>query len=288
MNIGMSEMLSSYHLAKNAPYSPVEGIKVVMPFVVGGQMAPKGAWPWQVGLKEKVWLYGDWTYQHICGGSLLNQNWILTAAHCFKGRKGKRLAVKLGDNDQYMPEEGEQAIEVEKYIIHPEFVDGIGNDYWMLNDIALIKLKTPAKLSPTVQTVCLPTKGDKFDGDFGFISGYGAKSVSSNTGSQNPRFLQQAAGPIWDTNECKSKWEKIFEKRGVKFNSNIYCFGMDDGKTYGACYGDSGGPLVVKQPHGFVLVGVAHFAATPNCKILPSGYYRVEPFLDWIQNTIKG
>ena len=61
-----------------------------------------------------------------------------------------------------------------------------------------------------------------------------------------------------------------------------------DGKTYGACYGDSGGPLVVKQPHGFVLVGVAHFAATPNCKILPSGYYRVEPFLDWIQNTIKG
>ena len=50
------------------------------------------------------------------------------------------LRVKLGDNDQYMPEEGEQAIEVEKYIIHPEFVDGIGKDYWMLNDIALIKV----------------------------------------------------------------------------------------------------------------------------------------------------
>ena len=60
-----------------------------------------------------------------------------------------------------------------------------------------------------------------------------------------------------------------------------------DGKSYGACYGDSGGPLVVKQPHGFVVVGVAHFAATPYCLTLPSGYYRVEPFLDWIHATMK-
>ena len=61
-----------------------------------------------------------------------------------------------------------------------------------------------------------------------------------------------------------------------------------DGQSYGACFGDSGGPLVVKQPRGFVLAGVAHFAATPSCKILPSGYYRVEPFLDWVNESING
>jgi len=283
---GDFEILTTFHLSQNAPSS--EAIEAVSPFIVGGKIAPKGAWPWQIGLKNKVKLFGDWTYQHVCGGSLLNPSWILTAAHCFKGMKGKKLAVKLADNDQYMPDDGEQTIEVEKYVIHPDFQDGIGKEFWMLNDIALIKLKSPAKIGPNVQTVCLPKKGETFDGDFGFISGYGAKSVSPSKGSQNPRFLQQAAGPIWDTKECEKKWAKIFETRGVKFNPNIYCFGMDGGKTYGACYGDSGGPLVVKQAHGYVLVGVAHFAATPACKILPSGYYRVEPFLDWIQDIIKG
>lgn len=158
----------------------------------------------------------------------------------------------------------------------------------MANDIALIKLKTPAKLSNVVQTVCLPKKGETFEGEFGFISGYGDKYISPKTGSQKPRFLRQAAGPIWDTKECKGKWAKIYESKGVKFNPNIYCFGMEDGKTYGACFGDSGGPLVVKKPQGFVVVGVAHFAATPYCKTLPSGYYRVEPFLDWIHKTIQG
>jgi len=283
----MDDILSTYHLSKKSPSSPSEEIEAVSPFIVGGNIAPKGAWPWQIGLKNKVKLFGDWTYQHICGGSLLTPKWVLTAAHCFKAVKGKKLAVKLADNDQYMPDEGEQVIEVEKFVIHPDFQDGIGKDYWMLNDIALVKLKTPATLSPVVQTVCLPKKGENFEGEYGFISGYGAVYVSTKTGSRNPRFLQQAAGPIWNTKECASKWEKIFAQRGVKFNSNIYCFGMDDGKMYGACYGDSGGPLVVKQSHGYVLAGVAHFAATPACKILPSGYYRVEPFLDWIHDTIK-
>lgn len=194
----------------------------------------------------------------------------------------------MGDTDQYMPEEGEQTIDVEKFIVHPDFHEGFGDTYWMENDIALLKLKTPAKLNNVVQTVCLPKKGQTFEGDYAFITGYGIKYISKGQ-SQKPRFLRQAAGPIWDTNECEKVWGKIYESKGVKFNPNIYCFGMKSGKTYGACYGDSGGPMVVKEKGGsFTVAGVAHFAASPYCNQLPSGYYRVEPFLDWIQETIKG
>jgi len=265
-----------------------EELKVVSPFIIGGDIAPKGAWPWQVGLKDKVKVFGDWTYQHLCGGSLLNPNWILTAAHCFKGGKvASKLAVKLGDTDQYMPDEGEQTIDVEKFIIHPKFGLGFGGKYWMANDIALIKLKTPAKLSKFVGTICLPKKGETFEGDFAFISGYGLKYISPKTGGQKPRFLRQAAGPIWGATECSDVWADVFKKKGVEFNPNVYCFGMKDGKSYGACYGDSGGPMVVKKSHGFVIAGVAHFAATPYCTQLPSGYYMVEPFLDWINENIK-
>jgi len=277
-------ILAAYHqtLAKTSDAVTPEEIETIFPFIVGGEIAPKGAWPWQVGIKIKAMVFGDLAYQHLCGGSLLNANWVLTAAHCFKGgKKASKLAVKLGDNDQYMPDDGEQTIDVEKFIVHPKFHEGFGDEYWMENDVALLKLKTPAKITPEVHTVCLPKKGETFEGDFGFISGYGNKD-----GLQKPRFLRQAAGPIWKTDDCEALWGPIYAKKDVKFNRNIYCFGMKDKKSYGACYGDSGGPLVVKKPHGFVVVGIAHFAATPKCKILPSGYYRVEPFLDWIQKTI--
>jgi len=282
-------VLSAYHEshAKSGGLT-AEEVNVVSPFIIGGGIAPKGAWPWQIGLKNKIKVFGDWSYQHICGGSLLNPNWILTAAHCFRGREKAKLVIKLGDQDQYMPEDGEQIIEVEKYIIHPDFHDGFGKDYWMANDIALIKLKTPAKLNDVVQTVCLPKKGETFEGEYAFISGYGTIRVSEKTGSQSPRFLRQAAGPIWDTSECAKLWGPVYEGKGVKFNPNIYCFGMKAGKSYGACFGDSGGPMVVKQSNGYVVVGVAHFAATPTCTRYPSGYYRVEPFLDWIHKTIQG
>merc|ERR1711872_1012303 len=201
-----------------------EELKVVSPFIIGGDIAPKGAWPWQVGLKDKVKVFGDWTYQHLCGGSLLNPNWILTAAHCFKGGKvASKLAVKLGDTDQYMPDEGEQTIDVEKFVIHPKFHEGFGDTYWMENDVALLKLKTPAKITPEVHTVCLPKKGETFEGDFAFITGFGNKE-----GLQKPRFLRQTAGPIWKTDDCKALWGPVYEKKGVKFNPNIYCVGMTD------------------------------------------------------------
>ena len=68
--------------------------------------------------------------------------------------------MKLADNDQYMPDEGEQVIEVEKFVIHPDFQDGIARDYWMLNDIALIKVNRLRQYHCMLNDINLILKGE--------------------------------------------------------------------------------------------------------------------------------
>ncbi|KAG8547202.1 hypothetical protein GDO81_028853, partial [Engystomops pustulosus] len=107
--------------------------------IVGGYTCPKSSVPWQVSLNAGY---------HFCGGSLINNLWVVSAAHCYK----TSIQVRLGEHNIAVSEGTEQFINSAKIIRHtwyePKTLD---------NDIMLIKLASPATLNAHVGTVALPT-----------------------------------------------------------------------------------------------------------------------------------
>merc|ERR1712033_112685 len=107
--------------------------------IVGGYECEKHSQPHQVSLNSGY---------HFCGGSLVNENWVVSAAHCYKSR----VQIRLGEHHIQVDEGTEQWISSSRVIRHPQY-----SSYNINNDIMLIKLSKPATLNQYVQPVALPT-----------------------------------------------------------------------------------------------------------------------------------
>ncbi|KAL6030229.1 hypothetical protein STEG23_035757 [Scotinomys teguina] len=139
--------------------------------IIGGYTCRKHSVPYQVSLHDG--------YGHQCGGSLISDQWVLSAAHCYKGRS---LQVRLGEHNIHVLEGGEQFIDPAKIIRHPNY-----NKSTTDNDIMLIKLKSPATLNSQVSTVSLPTS----------CPSTGAQCLVSGWGNLGETIL----GEDWDSDE---------------------------------------------------------------------------------------
>ncbi|XP_072823820.1 chymotrypsinogen B [Vicugna pacos] len=115
--------------------------------IVNGEDAVPGSWPWQVSLQDS-------TGFHFCGGSLISEDWVVTAAHC--GVTTSDVVV-AGEFDQGSDAEDIQVLTIAKVFKNPNF-----SLLTVLNDITLLKLTTPARFSQTVSAVCLPSADDDF------------------------------------------------------------------------------------------------------------------------------
>ncbi|KAL6102393.1 uncharacterized protein ACO6RY_02008 [Pungitius sinensis] len=243
--------------------SDVCGVAPLNTRIVGGQNAPAGSWPWQVSLHRSL--------GHFCGGSLINSQWVLSAAHCFSSLSTSGLTVYLGRNTQQLLNINEVSRGVSLVIIHPNY-NSQTND----NDVALLQLSSPVTFTNYIRPVCLAAEGSQFpDGTSCWVTGWG--TTQSDVPLQFPQYLQEVQVPVVSNSRCNAAYGTI--------TSNMVCAGPDGGGK-DSCQGDSGGPLVSKNGSQWVQAGVVSFGRGCAIAGFPGVYARVSQYQNWIQSQI--
>ncbi|XP_017003854.2 lectizyme [Drosophila takahashii] len=235
--------------------------------VINGQEAERGEAPYIVSLQTT-------SGSHFCGGSLINDHTVLTAAHCLTNSQGRVVAGIHGRLDQ----EGVQtrSFTNAQYRVHEDYSGGVGP-----NDIGLILLSEPFDLtavardgSNPVGVVSLPSKTFTGTGT-GFLYGLGR----DNTGSLATN-LQKLETKIIDYEACK----EALPSNAPLATTNVCSYTAN--KADGACNGDSGGPLVMKSDIITFLIGIVSWGYTPCMTTTnPSVYTDVAAFTDWIEKN---
>ncbi|XP_057271920.1 trypsin I-P1-like [Pezoporus wallicus] len=220
--------------------------------IVGGYTCAANSVPFQVSLNSGY---------HFCGGSLINSQWVVTAAHCYK----YSMQVQLGKHNLALKESTQQVIRASKIIRHSGF-----NSDTLDNDIMLIKLATPAQLNSAVQTVSLPTSCVTA-GTTCIISGWGN---TRSSGSSYPDTLQCLKAPVLSSSACSNAYPG-------EITNNMICVGfLEGGKD--SCQGDSGGPVVCNGQ----LQGIVSWGLGCAQKGYPGVYTKVCNYVSWIKATI--
>ena len=238
--------------------------------ITGGTNALISEFPWQVFLSVTI----SSNSKATCGGSIIADNWILTAAHCVKDNAGRTVSpsavtVKAGANNPLNVSEGDlySAAEV---IAHENY-----NDESLENDIALIRLSDPID-NPVAAPVKIVTSEDVAFGaiDPGvmtWVTGWGIVTAQSN---EFPTSLQKVQLPIVKLAQAATVWRNI--------NATVLMAGYLNGNK-DACSGDSGGPLVVPVLGGYRLAGLVSWGSS-LCNTY-GAYTNISLFRNWITSN---
>uniref|UniRef100_A0A8C4SZN4 Peptidase S1 domain-containing protein n=1 Tax=Erpetoichthys calabaricus TaxID=27687 RepID=A0A8C4SZN4_ERPCA len=231
--------------------------------IVGGSSAVLGEWPWQASLQI--------LQRHVCGAVLINQRWLLTAAHCILPRNPTRWAVIMGSLNA-TSKDGVR-LHLRRIVVHPHF-----NRTNMDFDIALLELVTMAPLTNVIQPICLPSSTHVFTNQSEcFITGWG--SSHTKVDGQGTQELQQASVDLISQSDCQ-------EAYGWNIESNMMCAGFMEGGT-DTCMGDSGGPLACMEASGrWFLAGITSWGKGCGRKNYPGVYTRITSVYDWIKSYI--
>ncbi len=235
--------------------------------IIGGENATSGTYPWVVSLQSS-------DGQHFCGGSLIDQQFVLTAAHCVEDEQAANMKAVIAEYD-LSAQGAEQMRTVEAIYIHQDY----GNDH----DIALLKLVSP--VDNVTQNSLVATASASFSSGLAVatpmtVIGWGNTSTTEST---YPNILQQVQVPLFNHAACTEAYSGL----GIGITSNMICAGFAEGGK-DSCQGDSGGPLVVDSNGSWTQVGVVSFGEGCAQPGYPGVYTNVSAYLDWIEQAKNG
>ncbi|XP_063234608.1 trypsin beta-like [Bacillus rossius redtenbacheri] len=226
--------------------------------IIAGSSAALGQFPWQALL-----ILGG---SGLCGGSLISNQWVLTAAHCMVGINSYRIT--LGATSRTAAQAGSVTESARQAIIHANY-----NDNTHVNDIGLLHLASAVALNNHINVVKLPhNAGNTYAGSAATVSGFGRVNSGNNAVAS---VLQYVNVEIITNAVCARTW-------GNSVTASNICSLGSNGRS--PCNGDSGGPLVVHEGSGYTLVGAVSFGVQ-NCPANhPAVYARITSFLAWIKS----
>jgi secreted trypsin-like serine protease len=238
--------------------------------IINGHSAVPNSWPWVVSVQ---FMNNKHNFTHLCGGVLINENFVLTAAHCVHFLQSNQIAVLTQVHDLDDSHTESNVHSVRKIILHPEY------DKKLKNDIALLKLTDKVEFTTKTSPICLPSHEEMVHKFTGIVIGWGGTKETSKRNSR----LQQTF--------LKINNENTFCTTVRQFdNTTNYC--AYDEATKGRsniCFGDSGGPLMYLENDQWILYGISSFGVANEGKCLPyypSYFVRIPFYLNWINQKI--
>ncbi|XP_065332837.1 trypsin-1-like [Cloeon dipterum] len=235
--------------------------------VVGGVEAVPHSLPWMAILVSQ-----KRNYAPFCGGSIISDKYILSAAHCHdQNMTVEDLKVILGEHDRCLQDKVTGIFSVDKVLKHPSFRH---TDFFA--DIMLLRLSMRISFNRVIRPICLPPPGSSYENNWAVVSGWGTQNSSGPLQCS----LKQTTIPILSQQECalKSKYPPS------AMHATLFCAGLLVQGGRDSCQGDSGGPLQLVHPRSrrYTLVGIVSNGIGCGLPNYPGLYTAVSKFIGWI------
>lgn len=240
--------------------------------IVGGADATVAEWPWQVDIQK--------SFEHVCGGTIISSDWILSAAHCFPNPSDlASYTIYAGRHQLNGHNAHESAHGVRRLVVADGYVEPHGG-----RDLALAQLSAAVSWSEYVQPVCLPAAATLFpSGMMCTVTGWG--NVRDDVPLSGVGTLQEVEVPILSHTSCQDMYD-LNQKERVDILYDMICAGFREGGK-DSCQGDSGGPLVCRMLNGtWVQAGVVSFGLGCAHANQPGVYSRLTSYADFIRSTV--